>query len=355
MLSVLTARIPGLGESMMTMTEYIEKCLAGEDLTVEEAVGAMECIMTGQASESQIAGLLVALRAKGESVDEIVGFARSMRAHSLKVRLEDQDAIDMCGTGGDGLGTINISTIASFVAAGAGVTVAKHGNRSVSSRTGSADLLGEMGVNIQSTPERVEETINRIGIGFLFAPTFHPAMKHAAKPRKELGLRTIFNMLGPITNPAGVKKQLVGTYNPTVASNLAEALRKLQAEHACVVHSSDGMDEITLSGSTSVYEVQRDVPVKRYFVHPEDFGLLRKPLAGLDGGDSKANAEITRRLLKGEKSTARDVVTANAALALQIAGKAASLREGTALAEESIDSGRAMAKLTGLIELSNRA
>jgi anthranilate phosphoribosyltransferase len=339
----------------MTMKEFVEKCIAGENLTTEEASGALELIVTGQATESQIAGLLVALKAKGETIDEIVGFARTMRQHSVKVRVDDADAIDMCGTGGDGLGTVNISTIASFVAAGAGVTVAKHGNRSVSSQTGSADLLAALGVNVQVSPEKAEEAINRIGIGFLFAPTFHPAMKFAAKPRGELGFRTIFNILGPITNPAGVRKQVVGAYHTTVASNLAGALSKLDADCACVVHSSDGMDEVSLSGSTSVFEVNGDRSVRRYFVHPEDFGFMRSSLAALRGGDGRRNAEITLDVLNGKPSVVRDVVVANASLGVRVAGKAKNIREGTSLAMESIDSGKAMAKLQALIEQSNRA
>jgi anthranilate phosphoribosyltransferase len=338
----------------MSMKEYTEKCLAGKNLSAEEAADALEIIITNRATDSQIAGLLVALRAKGETVDEIVGFARTMREHSIKVHLDDPDAIDMCGTGGDGRGTVNISTIASLVVAGAGVTVAKHGNRSVSSQTGSADLLAALGVNVQLTAERAGECVNRTGIGFLFAPTFHPAMKHAAKPRVELGFRTIFNMLGPITNPAGVKKQLIGAYQTTVASNLAGALAKLETGRACVVHSSDGMDEVSLAGSTSVFEVNGDRSVRRYFVHPEDFGFGRMSLEGLRGGDSQDNARIATSVLRGEPSVVRDVVVANASLGIRIAGRANDLRQGTMMAIESIDSGRAMAKLETLVEYSNR-
>ncbi|RPJ49585.1 MAG: anthranilate phosphoribosyltransferase, partial [Methanobacteriota archaeon] len=206
------------------MKTYIEKCLAGEHLSVDEASGALSMIMTGQATDSQIAGLLIALRAKGETVDELVGFARTMREHAVHVHIDDPDAIDMCGTGGDGLRTFNISTVSSFVVAGAGVTVAKHGNRSVSSQSGSADVLMALGVNIQCPPETVQACINRIGIGFFFAPLFHPAMKFAAKPRTELGVRSIFNMVGPLTNPAGVKRQLIGVYQLRITSLLAGAL-----------------------------------------------------------------------------------------------------------------------------------
>ena len=246
------------------MKKYIETCLAGKSLSETEAAEALELIMTGQVTDSQVAGLLVAIRSKGESVEELVGFARTMRRHAIPIRLDDPDAIDMCGTGGDGLGTANISTIASFVVAGAGVTVAKHGNRSVSSQTGSADLLAALGVNVQAPKDVVERCVNRLGIGFLFAPLFHPAMKHVASARKDLGFRTIFNMLGPITNPAGVRRQVIGTYNQTVASNVASALTRLDTGRASVVHSSDGMDEVSLSGSTTVFDVNGEKTVRRH-------------------------------------------------------------------------------------------
>ncbi|HEX9006002.1 MAG TPA: anthranilate phosphoribosyltransferase, partial [Bacteroidota bacterium] len=238
----------------MSIKAHMEKVLSGEHLSTDEAAAALETIMTGEATDVQIAGLLVALRANGESVDELVGFARTMRLHAVRVRLEDPDAIDMCGTGGDGRGTFNISTVASFVAAGAGVTVAKHGNRSVSSRSGSADVLAALGVNISLPPERVEACINEVGIGFLFAPLFHPAMKHAGKARAELATRTIFNMLGPLTNPAGVRRQLIGAYSARVAGQLACALQRLGALKACVVHSEDGMDEISAAAGTRMFE-----------------------------------------------------------------------------------------------------
>jgi anthranilate phosphoribosyltransferase len=338
----------------MSMKQYIEKCLAGSDLAVEEASEALELIMTGGATDAQIAGLLIALRAKGESIEELVGFARTMRRRSVKVRLEDPDAIDMCGTGGDGLGTFNISTVASLVAAGAGVTVAKHGNRSVSSRSGSADLLAALGVNLQAVPERVQECVNVLGVGFLFAPLFHPAMRYASKPRTELGTRTIFNMIGPITNPAGVRKQLIGTYHSSVASTLAGALASLETGKACVVHSDDGMDEVTLSGSTRVYEVAGTGAVRRYAVSPADFGLECHSLAAIRGGTCEENAGIALRVLHGEHFPARDVVIANAAFGIYVSGRADGVREGAALAAESIDSGKAMQKLEQLVEFTNR-
>jgi anthranilate phosphoribosyltransferase len=336
------------------MKTHIEKCLSGEDLTVAEASNALDTIMTGQATDSQIAGLMIALRAKGETVDELVGFARTMREHAVKISLEDPDAIDMCGTGGDGLGTFNISTVASFVVAGAGVTVAKHGNRSVSSQCGSADVLTALGVNVQCSAETVQACINRIGIGFLFAPLHHPAMKYAAKPRAELGVRSIFNIIGPLTNPAGVKRQLVGVYNPQVAPILAGALQKLGAEKACIVHSDDGMDEVTLSGRTNVHEVNKNEQLREYHLQPEDFGFSQLTRNGLRGGDKNANAVIAMNILKGEKSFAQDVVIANAALGIYVSGKANTVLEGKQKAEESINSGKALEKLQKLIQYTDQ-
>ncbi len=337
----------------MTMKQFIEKCLEGEDLTTEEASSALELIMTDQASEAQIAGLLVALRAKGETVDELVGFARTMREKSVKVKADDPHAIDMCGTGGDGLGTFNISTLASLVAAGAGVTVAKHGNRSVSSRSGSADLLKALGVNISLPPERAGACLNTVGVGFLFAPLFHPAMKYAAKPRAELGVRTIFNLLGPITNPAGVTKQLVGTYRAETASRIAEALGRLSTERACVVHSEDGMDEVAVSGRTSVFEVDGLRPTKSYSISASTFGLPDHPGSAVVGGTPEENAGIALRVLAKERGPHRDVVVANAAVGIYVSGKAKDLAEGSVKAAESIDSGRAMETLKRLVEYTN--
>jgi len=336
------------------MKTHIEKCLSGEHLTVAEASNALDTIMTGQATDSQIAGLMIALRAKGETVDELVGFARTMRDHAVKVSIEDPDAIDMCGTGGDGLGTFNISTVASFVVAGAGVTVAKHGNRSVSSQSGSADVLTALGVNVQCSAETVQACINRIGIGFLFAPLHHPAMKYVAKTRSELGVRSIFNIVGPLTNPAGVQRQLIGVYNPQVAPILAGALQKLGIEKGCVVHSDDGMDEVTLSGGTKVHEVNKNEPLREYHIRPEDFGFSQLTLDGLRGGDKNANAVIALNVLKGEKSSARDVVVANAALGIYVSGKANTILEGKQKAEESINSGKALEKLQKLIQYTDQ-
>jgi anthranilate phosphoribosyltransferase len=336
------------------MKTHIEKCLSGEHLTVAEASNALNTIMTGQATDSQIAGLMIALRAKGETVDELVGFARTMREHGVKVSIEDPEAIDMCGTGGDCSGTFNISTVASFVAAGAGVTVAKHGNRSVSSQSGSADVLTALGVNVQCSTETVQACINRIGIGFLFAPLYHPAMKFAAKPRAELGVRSIFNILGPLTNPAGVQRQIIGTYHQRALSLLAGALRELGVEKGCVVHSDDGLDEVTLSGGTNMQEVNRKEQPREYHLQPEDFGFSQVSLDGIRGGDKNANAVITMNVLKGEKGTARDVVVANAALGIYVSGKVNTILEGKVKAEESINSGKALEKLQKLIQYTDQ-
>jgi anthranilate phosphoribosyltransferase len=335
------------------MKSHIEKCLAGEHLTIDEASSALATIMNGQATDVQIAGLMIALRAKGETVDELVGFARTMREHGVKLHIEDLNAIDMCGTGGDCLGTFNISTMASFVVAGAGVTVAKHGNRSVSSQSGSADVLTSLGVNVQCSAETVKSCINSIGIGFMFAPLFHPAMKHAGKARTELGIRSFFNMIGPLTNPAGVKRQLIGVYQSRVVPLLAGALQKLDAEKACVVHSDDGLDEVTLSGGTIVHEVNGNKPLKEYRLQPKDFGFSLYSLENFHGGDKNNNALITREVLQGKKGPARDVVIANAALGIYIGGKAKTIIEGKQKAEESINSGKAFEKLQQLIQYTN--
>jgi anthranilate phosphoribosyltransferase len=335
------------------MKEYLEKVIEGRDLTADEAAAALEQIMTGQATDAQIAALLAGLRAKGETVDEIVGFARTMRLHSVKVRAVDPNAIDMCGTGGDGKGTFNISTVASFVVAGAGVTVAKHGNRSVSSRSGSADLLESLGVKIQLPPDQIERCLNDVGVAFLFAPTFHPAMKSAAKARTEMGIRTIFNILGPLTNPAGVTKQLVGTFSPQVQRKLAEAIRVLTSERTCVVHSESGLDEVSVSGRTRVYEVVGAAELREYAVSAESFGLADAGGNGLSGGTPAENAEIARRVLEGEKGPARDVVLANAALGIYVSGKSTNFDDASARAREALDSRRAIGVLKRLQEYTN--
>jgi anthranilate phosphoribosyltransferase len=336
------------------MKIYIEKCLSGENLTLDEASAALAKIMNGHSTDAQIAGLMIAMRAKGETVDELVGFARTMQKHGVRLSIEDPNAIDMCGTGGDGLGTFNISTMASFVVAGAGVTVAKHGNRSVSSQSGSADVLTSLGVNVQCSAKTVTECINHIGIGFMFAPLYHPAMKHASKSRSELGVRSFFNMIGPLTNPAGVKRQLIGVYKSQIAPLLAGAVQKLGAEKACVVHSDDGLDEVTLSSGTIVHEVNSNEPLKEYRLRPKDFGLPQYSIENLRGGDKDQNADISLKVLNGTAGSARDVVIANAAIGIYLGGKAKTFIEGKQKAVESIDSGKALKKLQQLIQYSNR-
>ncbi len=335
------------------MKQYIEACLSGKGLTTEEAASALDVIMSGQATDAQISGLLIALRFKGETVEELVGFAQTMRERAVTITVDDPNAIDIVGTGGDGRGTFNISTVVAFVVAGAGVTVAKHGNRSVSSQCGSADVLAALGVNIQAAPPVVEHCVNRLGIGFLFAPMFHPAMQHAARSRTELGVRTIFNMLGPITNPASVQRHVIGAYHPNVARQLAAALGRLRTGRACVVHSSEGLDEIGLEDETKVFDVDETGTISEYTVTAETFGLNSTSLEELIGGNAQENALIARSVLSGKAGAQRDVVIANAAMAIHVAGKASSLIDGAEMAARSIDSGRAKEKLEQLILMTS--
>ena len=291
------------------------------------------------------------MRTKGETVDEILGFVRAMRLQATAVRPRSAGVIDTCGTGGDGTGTFNISTVSAFVAAGAGCRVAKHGNRSVSSHCGSADVLKALGVNIEMPAERAAQCIDEIGVGFLFAPQYHPGARHAAGPRREIGVRTIFNMLGPLLNPAGAKRQVTGVYERTLTEPIAEVLRRLGAEHCLVVHGEDGLDEITLSGRTFVTEL-RDGTLRSLTVEPPDFGLASAPLDELRGGDAAANAETARRVLAGKQGPQRDVVLLNAGAAVYVGGGADSLAAGVQRAAESIDTGRARAALDALVARS---
>jgi len=311
----------------------------------------MEDVLAGRATDAQIVGLLSALRNKGETVEELVGFATAMRRHARPVFPDSSRPpgmlVDTCGTGGDARGTFNVSTCAAFVVAGAGVRVAKHGNRSISSRCGSADVLEALGVNLQMPPARVGEAIAQIGIGFLFAPEVHTAMKHAMKARRELGGRTVFNLLGPLTNPAGARAQVLGVYDAGVIEMMARALAELGVERAFVVHGADGLDEISLSGETHVAEL-RDGNVCRYTVAPEDFGLHRAALDAISGGDAVENARIIRCVLDGQPGPHREIVLANAAAALVAAGRAADWLEGVSIAVQSIDSGAAREKLGAL-------
>ncbi len=321
----------------------------------------MEEILSGRARESQIAGLLTALRMKGETVDELVGFATAMRRHATPIfppshPRADEVLVDTCGTGGDASGTFNVSTAAAFVVAGAGVRVAKHGNRSISSRCGSADVLEQLGVRIDLPPERVAQSINEVGIGFLFAPALHAATRHAMPVRRELKFRTVFNLLGPLTNPANASAQVVGVYGSGLTELVARALGELGVRRAFVVHGAEGLDEISLVGETAVAEL-RDAVVRSYTVTPEDFGLRRAPLEAIRGGDAKQNAEIIhkilgRSMLYREHGPHRDIVLANSAAALVAAGRAADFLEGIRLAAQSIDSGAARDRLEALVAFS---
>jgi anthranilate phosphoribosyltransferase len=329
----------------------IKKVEAGSDLSRQEADLAMEEILSGRSDEETIVALLAALRAKGETVGELVGFARAMRRHATSVFADgsrpDELLVDTCGTGGDSSGTFNISTAAAFVAAGAGVRIAKHGNRSISSKCGSADVLEALGVSLDVPPERVGEAIREIGIGFLYAPALHTAMRHAMPARRRLG-RTAFNLLGPLTNPAGARAQIAGVFSNKVVEKVALVLSELDVERAFVVHGAGGLDEISLSGETTVGDVRRAV-VKIYQVTPEDFGLQRAPLDAIAGGDAGHNAALIRAILSGERGPRRDIVVANAAAAIVASGRAADMLEGAQLAASSIDSGQALGKLDSLI------
>jgi len=338
------------------MHALIKRVEAGSDLSRQEADGAMEEILSGRSNEETIVSLLAALRVKGETVGELVGFARAMRRHVTPVFADgsrpDELLVDTCGTGGDSSGTFNISTAAAFVAAGAGVRIAKHGNRSISSKCGSADVLEALGVSLDVPPERVGQAIREIGIGFLFAPALHTAMKYAMPARRRLG-RTSFNLLGPLTNPAGARAQVVGVFSDQVVEKVALALSELDIERAFVVHGAGGLDEISLSGETTVGDVHRDV-VRIYQITPEDFGLDRAPLEAISGGDAPFNAELIRAILSGEPGPRRNVVIANAAAAIFASGRAADFLEGAQLAAASIDSGEARKKLDALVAFTNK-
>jgi len=349
---------------MTMLHEALEKIVAEEDLSRVEAEAAMEEILSGRASDAQIAGILTALRMKGETVDELVGFATAMRRHAAPIftgnGLPAEEAlIDTCGTGGDASGTFNVSTAAAFVVAGAGVRVAKHGNRSISSRCGSADVLEHLGVRMDLPPDRVGRAIEETGIGFLFAPAMHLATRYAMPARRELRMRTVFNLLGPLTNPAGASAQIVGVYESSLTELLARALGELGVRRAFVVHGADGLDEISIAGETYIAEL-RDGVVRSYTVAPEDFGLRRAPLEAIRGGDVARNAEIIHQTLGGtlvphEHGPHRDIVLANAAGALVAARRATDYLDGVRLAAESIDCGAARAKLDALVAFSQSA
>ncbi len=334
------------------MKTILEALVARRDLSRAEGTRAFDLIMNGEATPAQIGAFVTALRMKGESVDEVAGGAESLRRHAVFIDTGGAPVVDTCGTGGDGLGTFNISTTAALVVAGAGVPVAKHGNRAITSRSGSADVLAALGVNIEAEPETVEACVREAGIGFLFAPKLHPAMKFAMGPRRELGIRTIFNMLGPLANPAGAKGQLIGVFAPELTETFAQVLRVLGSRRALVVHGHDGLDEITVTAPTRVSELA-DGRVRTYDLDPlewiEDYAAPET----LTGGDAAANAAITRAVLAGEPGPRRQVVCLNAAAALVAGEKAATLGAGWALAEAAIDSGAAQRALDGLVRVSH--
>jgi anthranilate phosphoribosyltransferase len=332
-------------------TELLQKVVRHEDLTEDEAAAAMREVMEGRANAAALGALLTGLVMKGERPSEIVGFARTMKAHAVKLSAAARDVFDTCGTGGDRSGTFNISTTAAILIAASGVPVAKHGNRSVSSRCGSADVFEALGVNIAAAPATVERTLHETGIAFFFARTFHPAMKHAAQVRSDVGIRTAFNLLGPLTNPAGATRQLVGVPRPELTELLARSLMMLGSERAWVVHGADGIDEISTTGYTKVSECRAGV-VNTFYVHPADFGMAKGDPDALTGGDAAQNAAIIRNILAGERGARRDVVLLNAGAALFIAGRVDTIKEGIAVAAASIDSGAAQQRLGQMVESS---
>lgn len=331
--------------------KIIEKLIRKINLSEDEMIYTMNDIMEGKCSDAQISGLLMGLRMKGETVEEITGSAKLMRIKSNHVDVHSDFTIDTCGTGGDGANTFNISTTVSFIAAAAGVPVVKHGNRSVSSRCGSADVLEALGVNIQLEPEEVQRCVEECNLGFMFAPNFNPAMKYAARARKELGVRTIFNVLGPLVNPAKAKGQVLGVFDADLTHTIAEVLNKLEVERALVVHGMDGLDEITTTRETKISKLENG-RIEDYFISPEDFGLERANSLDLVGGDAQENARILKEILQGKEGAKRDIVLLNAAAAIYVGKKANSIEEGLEIARSTIDEGLAFEKLLQLIALS---
>jgi anthranilate phosphoribosyltransferase len=346
------------------ISEAVRALVDRRNLTRIEAAAAMEAIMSGAATNAQIAAFLTALRMKGETVEELIGFAQVMRQKAVRIRVHDVEVagltgtdremlIDTCGTGGDATGTFNVSTATAFVVAGAGLKVAKHGNRSVSSMCGSADVVETLGVNLELSPQKVARCIEEVGIGFLYAPLLHTAMKHVMPVRREMAIRTVFNMLGPLTNPASANAQIIGVYAAALTEPLARVLAELGTVRAFVVHGADNLDEISNTGESRVSEV-REGMVRSYTVRPEDFGLARATIRELRGGDREENARIIRAILDGEAGPRRDIVLMNAAAALVAGARARDLKEGVGLAAHSIDDGAALRKLEALIGLSGR-
>ncbi len=333
-------------------SEILEKLTKRNDLDQAEMESIMNQLMTGELTQAQVGALLVALRMKGESTDEITAAARIMRKHATSIDAGAIPIVDTCGTGGDGANTFNISTVAAFIAAGAGVPIAKHGNRSVSSKCGSADVLAELGVNINIDPAKVSESIRAIGIGFLFAPSLHPAMKFAVGPRRELGIRTMFNMLGPLTNPAGAKRHVLGVFDQNLTSRFAEVLNKLGCERALIVHGLDHLDEITVTDKTQISEL-RNGEVETYEFDPLPYiGSYQSPEV-IKGGDARENAHLLREILKNRGGARQEIAVLNGAAAIYIAGADTDFSQAVEAARESIASGNAMRKLEALIEFSN--
>ena len=331
--------------------EAIAKLVEKKNLTQQEAEQVMNEVMEGKATDAQIAAFLISLRMKGETIEEITACAKIMREKANSINPKADYLVDTCGTGGDKSGTFNVSTASAFAAAGAGVAVAKHGNKSVSSKCGSADVLAALGVNIQLEPKIVEKCIEKTGIGFMFAPLFHPAMKYVMNARKDTGVRTIFNILGPMTNPAGAKSQVIGVFNPALMKDIANAMKNLGSRHVMVVNG-DGLDEITITGKTKVVELKGS-KINVYDINPEDYGFDISPLNEILGGDAKENAKTIISILKGAEGPKRDVVLLNAGAAIYVSGKVSSLKEGIEAAKQSIDSGAAMKKLEALKEFTH--
>lgn len=336
----------------MDLKAAIGRVVEGKDLTRAEAEAVMTGIMQGEATPAQLGAFLAALHLKGESPEEIAGFVSTLRALSVRVELARPDAIDVVGTGGDGAGTFNISTVSAIVCAGAGAAVAKHGNRAASSACGSADVLEALGVKIDLGPKGVARCVEEVGVGFMFAPRFHPAMRHAAPVRRELGIRTVFNLLGPLANPARVRRQLVGAARPAIAALLARSLVALGTDHVLVVHGEDGLDEISPCGPTRLWEV-RHGELEERTVRPEDLGLKPARREEVAGGGPERNREIAERVLGGQDGGARTAVLLNAGASLYVAGRVRSIRDGVAQAAEAIDSGRARATLARFVERSH--
>ena len=332
----------------------IEKLVRHEDLTTDEAAQAMREVMEGRAAPGALAGLLAALVMKGERPEEIAGLARTMREHAVALMTPPGDVFDTCGTGGDRSGTFNVSSAAAVVVAACGVKVAKHGNRSVSSRCGSADVFEQLGVNVTASPQVVEQTLRQANIAFFFAPTFHPSMKHAGPIRREMGIRTTFNLLGPLTNPAGATRQIVGVPRPELTQVMARALMLLGAKRAWVVHGAGGIDEISTTGHTKVSEC-RDGAVHTFFIHPSEFGLPKAAPGDLRGGDAVENAAIIRTILDGKPGPAREIVLLNTGAALFVAGRTSSVRDGISCAGAAIDSGAARETLDRMVRSSQTA